>query len=258
MRSNSPSGFPHLAAGLLACLSAIGPAAGADQPLAAEAEKAQQQLKQSFSNLSFEDFALAPVHGPLYQANAGGRIVYYAPESEHLLFAAIFDRNGVNLTALAQDSAVRERLDAIDQSQALVLGPADAPQVLEFTDPDCPYCRALDRFWSSKAAEGKPVRRIIFFVSSIHPTAASKAEHILCARDRTAAFRAIYEGAAPAALEQCAAGHAQLAAHDAVVKAVGLSGTPTIILDGKRLSGFQQGEIEAWLTERQVPRVAHK
>lgn len=258
MRKNNRRGVSRLMAATLLCLCTSGQRAAADEPLAAVAQKAQQQLRQSFSNLTFKDFAPAPVHGPLYQANAGGRIVYYAPESEHLLFAAIFDRNGVNLTALAQDSASRAEVDAIDQSKALVLGPADAPPVLEFTDPDCPYCRALDRFWSSKAAEGKQVRRIIFFVSGIHPHAASKAEHILCARDRAAAFRAIYEGAAPVALNECDAGHAQLAAQEAVVKALGLSGTPTIILDGKRISGFLQGEIEAWLTSKQMALVARK
>jgi hypothetical protein len=123
------------------------------------------------------------------------------------------------------------------------LGPPGAPEVIEFTDPDCPYCRALDRFWATKAAEVKSVRRVIFFVSGIHPTAASKAEHILCAKDKEATFRAIYSGAAPSRLDQCPEGHAHLAAHDAAVKAVGLSGTPTLILGGKLLSGFQQAGL---------------
>jgi thiol:disulfide interchange protein DsbC len=67
------------------------------------AQAAQQQLHQTFTNLKFEDFGPSPVNGPIYQANAGGRIIYYAPQSEHLLFAAVYDKNGVNLTALAQE-----------------------------------------------------------------------------------------------------------------------------------------------------------
>lgn len=220
------------------------------QSLSKAATLAQEQLKQTFTNLTFEDFGPSPIKGPIYQANAGGRMVYYAPESEHILFAAIYDRSGVNVTALAQDAAARKRIAGIDRSKALVIGPPGAPEVIEFTDPDCPYCRALDRFWATKAAEGKPVRRLIFFVSGIHPTAASKAEHILCAKNSETTFRALYGGAAPARLEQCPEGHARLAAHDAAVKAIGLSGTPTLILDGKLISGFQQDEIEAWLTQR--------
>ena len=226
------------------------------QSLSKAATLAQEQLKQTFTNLSFEDFGPSPIKGPIYQANAGGRMVYYAPESEHILFAAIYDRSGVNVTALAQDAAARKRLAGIDRSKAVIIGPPGAPEVIEFTDPDCPYCRALARFWATKAAEGKPVRRVIFFVSGIHPTAASKAEHILCAKDSEASFRAIYGGSAPPKLDQCANGHARLVAHDAAVKAIGLSGTPTLILDGKLISGFQQGEIEAWLAQKQQARDA--
>ncbi|MBT2246639.1 DsbC family protein [Sphingobium sp. BHU LFT2] len=214
---------------------------------------AEAQLHQSFANLQFEDFAPSPVHGPLFQASAGGRILYYAPESDHLLFATIYDKNGVNLTALSQDAAARARLKDLDQSQALLIGPQGAPLVIEFTDPDCPYCRALDRFWAAKAAEGRPVRRQIYFVSGIHPEAASKAEHILCAKDREAAFRATYAGEPPKPLNRCADGAAQVQAHAQAVKSMGISGTPTLILDGQVISGFSQAEIEAWLARQRPP-----
>ena len=90
-------------------------------------EEAQAQLQQTFTNLQFEDFGPSPVKGPIYQASAGGRIVYYAPDSEHILFAAVYDRNGLNVTALAQDAAARRKLAGIDTSKALALGPVDAP-----------------------------------------------------------------------------------------------------------------------------------
>ncbi|WP_341897509.1 DsbC family protein [Sphingobium sp. YR657] len=214
------------------------------------ARSAEAQLRQSFTNLQFEDFAPSPVHGPLFQARAGGRILYYAPESDHLLFATIYDKNGVNLTALSQDAAARAKLKDIDPKKALLIGPPGAPLVIEFTDPDCPYCRALDRFWAAKAAEGKPVRRQIYFVSGIHPEAASKAEHIFCAKDREAAFRATYAGEPPKPLNQCAEGAARVQAHAQAVKSMGISGTPTLILDGQIISGFSQAEIEAWLAKQ--------
>jgi thiol:disulfide interchange protein DsbC len=221
-----------------------------DPPLEKAAQDAQQQLQQTFTNLKFEDFGPSPVKGPIYQASAGGRIIYYAPQSEHLLFAAVYDRNGLNITAMAQDAVARRKLGAIDPSKALAIGPAGAPTVIEFTDPDCPYCRALDRFWAAKAAEGKPVRRLIFFVSGIHPEAATKAEHILCSPDKEAAFKAIYAGAAPKDLLKCAPGAAKVRADAEVVAKIGINGTPTIIADGKLISGFQQAELEAFLAER--------
>lgn len=223
-----------------------------DPALAAVLDEAQQQLQQTFTNLTFEDFGPSPVKGPIYQASAGGRIIYYAPESEHLLFAAVYDRNGLNLTAMAQDASARRKLAAIDTSKALALGPPGAPQIIEFTDPDCPYCRALDRFWTAKAAEGKPVRRLIFFVSGIHPQAAAKGEHIHCSPDKEAAFRAIYSGAAPDVLRTCAEGAARIREDAAIVAKIGVSGTPTIIADGKLISGFQQAELEEFLTSHKA------
>lgn len=222
-------------------------------PLPAAAAEAEHQLKQTFTNLQFEDFGPAPVKGPIYQALAGGRMVYFAPESDHLLFAAIYDKNGTNLTALAQDASARKRMAAIDPADALVIGPAGAPKVIEFTDPDCPYCQALDRFWAAKAAEGKPVQRLIYFVSGIHPEASAKAEHILCSPDKAAAFKALYSGQHPPTLRKCAAGAATVARDAEAVRKMGISGTPTLIVDGKLISGFQQAELEAFLAGQQKP-----
>ena len=221
--------------------------ATSEPSLAIVAKAAEKQLRQTFTNLQFEDFGPSPVAGPIYQASAGGRLIYYAPQSEHILFATIYDRNGLNLTALDQENRARKQLSAIDPAQALAIGPENAPIIIEFTDPDCPYCRALDRFWATKAAEGKPVRRLIFFVSGIHPDAASKAEHILCSPEPAAAFKAIYNGAKPAKLETCPKGRAKVEADSALVRKIGVSGTPTLIANGTIISGFQQAQLEAFL-----------
>lgn len=238
-----------IAAAALLCPTASSAQNASDNALLANAAtEAERDLRQTFTNLQFEEFERAPVEGPIYQASAGGRIIYYAPESEHLLFASIFDKNGVNLTALAQEAGTSKRLKAIDPSQAFAIGPEGAPTVIEFTDPDCPYCRALDRYWAAKAAEGKPVRRLVYFVSGIHPEAAAKAEHILCSADKEATFKAIYAGAAPAVLRTCPAGKSRVEAHAKLVGSAGITGTPTLIIGGKLISGFQQAEIEAFLS----------
>lgn len=223
------------------------PPSSAQESLGDIAAKAERDLRQTFSNVQFEEFGPAPVKGPIYQAIAGGRVLYFAPESQHLLFAAVYDKNGLNLTAMAQDESARKRLGAVDLADALVIGLSGAPKVIEFTDPDCPYCQALDRYWNAKAAEGKRVQRFIFFVSGIHADAAAKGEHILCSADREAAFKAIYSGARPSVLAKCKPGSDAIARHAATVRKMGISGTPTMIVDGKLISGFQQAELEAFL-----------
>lgn len=222
---------------------------GSARELAEAGALAQQKLQQTFTNLKFEDFGPSPVKGPIYQAIAGGKVIYYAPDSEMILFAAVYDKNGVNMTALAQDASARKKLGVIDPAKALVIGPANAPTVIEFTDPDCPYCRALEKFWSVKEAEGKPVRRLVYFVSGIHPEAAAKAEHILCSPDKVAAFKAIYAGAAPKQLHKCLAGRGKVEADAATVRTIGIGGTPTLIVDGRLINGFQQAELEEFLAQ---------
>lgn len=248
--------LPLIACALAALLSGTAALAAPDETgkadaklLTEAAEAAQRQLHQTFTNLQFDDFEPAPVKGTIYQAIAGGRVIYYAPASEHILFAAVYDRNGVNVTALAQEASARKRLKFVDPTLALAIGPKDAPTVIEFTDPDCPYCRALEKFWIAKAAEGKPVRRLIYFVSGIHPGAAAKAEHILCSPDKEAALHAIYAGAEPKLFAKCEAGEAQVKADAEIVRKLGVAGTPTLIVDGKLISGFQQGELESFLDQ---------
>ncbi|CDO35959.1 DsbC family protein [Novosphingobium sp. KN65.2] len=222
------------------------------QVLSQAAEAAQRQLHQTFTNLTFEEFGPAPIKGAIYQAFAGGRVIYYAPASGHIVFGTVYDRNGLNVTALAQEASARKRFKLIDPKKALAIGPVAAPTVIEFTDPDCPYCRALDRFWAAKAAEGKPVRRLIYFVSKIHPQSAAKAEHILCSKDQAAAFHAIYAGADPQTLLTCEEGKARVAEDAALVEAMGIGGTPTLIAGGKLISGFRQAELEAFLDGKQA------
>ena len=218
--------------------------------LNAAAAAAQRQLRQTFANLTFEEFGPSPVKGQIYQAIAGGRLIYYAPDSGHVLFATVYDKDGVNVTALAQEASTQRRIRLIDPKAALEIGPGDAPTVMEFTDPDCPYCRALEKFWAAKAAEGKPVRRLVYFVSGIHAGAAAKAEHILCSADKEAAFHAIYAGAEPEVLAKCPEGKAKVDADAEITRNFGISGTPTLILGGKLVAGFRQGEIEAFLDEK--------
>ncbi|MFA7584720.1 MAG: DsbC family protein [Novosphingobium sp.] len=220
--------------------------------LSQAAQAAQRQLRQTFTNLTFEDFGPAPIKGAIYQAFAGGRVIYYAPASGHIVFGTVYDRNGLNLTALAQEASARKRFKLIDPNKALAIGPIEAPTVIEFTDPDCPYCRALDRFWAAKAAEGKPVRRLIYFVSKIHPQSAAKAEHILCSKEQAAAFHAIYAGADPQMLLTCEEGKARVVEDAALVEAMGIGGTPTLIAGGKLISGFRQAELEAFLEGKQA------
>src|SRR3546814_8568881 len=110
---------------------------------------------------------------------------------------------------------------------------------MRISDWSSDVCSSDLRFWLAKEAEGKPVQRLVYFVSGIHPQAAAKAEHILCSPDRQATFKSIYAGERPAVLHKCRAGAEKVARDAETVRKLGVSGTPTPFVAGKQLGRAQ-------------------
>ncbi len=217
-------------------------------------ETTQERMKTTFHNLSITDYRPSPIPG-LFQADIGGRIVYYFPGTDNegaetqvgemLVFGQIFDASGVDLTSQALQQTQQRKMAEIDLGLALTLGPEGAPEFVEFTNPDCGYCRLLNNFVGSQIELGQPVRRKVIFASYTEQSL-KKAEHILCSADREAAYNEIYGGAAPELLS-CPEGRKTAEAHAQMSRAIGIQGTPTVWLDGRPVEGFRQGEIMAFL-----------
>jgi thiol:disulfide interchange protein DsbC len=53
-------------------------------------------------------------------------------------------------------------------------------------------------------------------------------------------------------LAKCAAGAAKVAKDAELVRKMGISGTPTLFVDGKLVSGFQQAELEDFIAHKQA------
>ena len=207
---------------------------------------AQEQMQATFTNLTINSFEPSPLPN-VFQADVGGRIVYYSADPELLIFGQIFDRAGVDLTSMAMQAASRTKLANIDLDEALSLGDPDGIEIIEFTNPDCPYCRSLHRFFEVKATEGVRIhRRIVFAVSA--ETSRLKAEHVLCSDDKSQALNEVMNGGA-SSLKSCSRGAALVEAHARMSAEVGVNGTPTLFLDGRPVIGFRAGEITAFLSE---------
>ena len=190
----------------------------------------------------------------LYTAFVNGRPIYYVPGSnqgdDYLIFGQVFTADGVDLTAQAVQRHARERMDKLDLSIAVAIGSddPDAAEIIEFTNPDCGYCRGLDKFLRARTEEGASIRRRIVF-SPAGPQARAKSIHVLCAEDADAAFAEIYAGKTRE-LNRCSEGEAALDEHLRVSASAGVTGTPTLLLDGKLVTGFRQGEVEAFLQSK--------
>lgn len=211
-------------------LSVTASAADAEETI----EAAEAKLKATFTSLTIIDFKAAPLAG-LYEVNMGGRIVYYHPEAEVLIFGEIFSKDGRSLTAESLAATAADIYAQLPLEKALVVGPEDGIPIVEFTDPDCPYCQQYHEF-----VVEQPVKRLIFFETRIHPAAKAKTIHILCAAEPSAAFLDMYGGNEPAQYDDCEVGRAMVDEHLQISRNAGVDATPTLILDRTPVTGFRR------------------
>ncbi|MEJ2553534.1 MAG: DsbC family protein [Gammaproteobacteria bacterium] len=210
--------------------------------------EALNKLRANFIGLPVADFGPAPIKG-LYEFVSNDTMLYYSPEQDLLLVGEIYSKDGHSLTAARLAALQGNTTDKLPLDKALKIG--NGPKrIIEFTDPECPYCQAYNKYVSAREAQ---VTRYIFFfpLTNLHPTAAAKAVHILCARDPQAAFAKVYaREAIPTDLKDCAAGRTRLAEQEAVGRRLGIHSTPTLILgNGERVKGFDQAHIAKYLSK---------
>jgi len=135
--------------------------------------------------------------------------------------------------------------EAMDLTKALKIG-SGPTVVIEFTDPDCPYCRKGSAFFSSRT----DVTRYIFLNPlPMHPQAKDKARFILSSSDRAKAYEEVMSGRMDNRKLSDITGEGTRLLDDqmAIARGEGMESTPTYIICGRIIQGFDQRKIEAAL-----------
>lgn len=219
---------------LLICLSLALPVC-AQEPPKQVLDQALKQFSKTLPKTGIDTFKPSPVKG-LWQVGAGPNIFYFSPEG-YLVFGEIWSADGRNMTAEAREEIVKANFAKLPLDQALTIGEGPI-QVVEFTDPDCPFCRQFDQVLSKRT---DVTRHIFFFpLESIHKTARAKARFILCSSDKEAAMREVYSGGLdnqPISQPGECNADAKIDAGLRAGGSVGVRGTPTIWIDGQRFQG---------------------
>ena len=224
---------------ILAAVSCFGvAAAGATEP------SPEASLRKDFPQLPFESLQPSVIKG-LYEVETDRGILYYAPDAACLIIGNVYNREGKNLTQELQDRKLLARAKTLPLAKALKIGDG-RHTVIEFTDPDCPYCRKAARALADK----KDLTRYIFFYP-LSQTSAEKVRHILCAPDPIAAYKESYRGALDKKpLQRCdtAAVRELMQTHQEQGRRLGIEGTPFFIIDGRIVPGADMSLIEKLLT----------
>jgi len=214
------------------------------------ASKPEAAFSKAFPEVKVDSIVESQIKG-VFEVVSGQNVFYYYPEKDLLLVGDIYNKERQNITG-EKKRALKTKLQeqALAKLKDLPLGKAvkigNGPKtVIEFTDPDCPYCR--------RASEGlknrTDITRYVFLTPLAHPNAAAKVHYILSSKESEKAYHEMMEGKPlpSAATEYSKEIKALAAEHMEFARSLGVDGTPTFFINGQQVVGADMERINTLL-----------
>ncbi len=213
----------------------------------AAAVSPEASFKKDHPNISCKSLRRSAIAG-LYEVElSDGRVIYYAPATGHVLVGNMITKSGQNLTRQREEAIVVQKVKAIPLDRGLKLG-MGPHTVIEFTDPDCPFCRQASKFLASRT----DITRYVFFVPlPMHPNAPAKIRYIHCSSDKAKAYEEAMTGKLDEMKFEACKGPAvdkAIKDQEEVVTKTGISSTPIFFIDGTLVQGADIQKMQALLT----------
>jgi len=204
----------------------------------------KKTLTERLSGSTIVDIRPAIVPG-LYEVFTGPSIFYSDATGNYAFYGSLVDtRIKRDLTDARINERNAIRFDTLPFDNAIKVIKGNGRRKLAvFTDPDCPYCKALEE--QMKSVSNVTMYLFMFPLTNVHPTAERHAKAIWCSDDRSHAWTAwMLEQKEPAA---------KTCKNDPVDEILRLgeklnvNGTPTIYFeDGSRQVGaLKSADLEA-------------
>ncbi len=228
---------------LIFCLPLLACAAAPDD---GQLKSVATSLKMSFPQIPLDQVNSTPVAGIYEIVTQKGEILYYAPASGHILVGELWSSQGQNLTRESKGRMMTEKLALFPLDKAIKIG--DGPnQVVEVSDPDCPFCRDGSAFFSAR----EDVTRYIFLypLDRLHPQAEAKSRFILSAEDQQTAYEDVFSGEYDDQPLPEFEDNGLLETHRQIARQVGINSTPRYWINGQYVSGTKLKEFEKLLDQ---------
>ena len=242
--------FASAAVALLAgCLASSSPA------LLVAAEKdptvaLRETLRTRFKDIEIVDVKPSPVPG-IYEVFTGDSIAYSDATGNYVFIGSLMDtRTRANLTAdrVNERNAVAFETLPLGQAIKVVKGNGKRRMAV-FSDPDCPFCKQLER--TLAGMNDTTVYVLLYPITSLHPDAANKSHAIWCSKDRVTTWLSwMRDQQAPAAVSKPCKDD-PVDSLQALGEKLYINSTPTLMFpSGKRLAGAMPvEELEKLLNE---------
>ncbi|MBF0553870.1 MAG: DsbC family protein [Nitrospirae bacterium] len=213
------------------------------------ADPVEDKIKEIFPDVKPDSVKESPIKG-LYEVVKGNEIVYFDPVTGYLIFGEIVSpKEKKSITADRKRQLREVKLKNIPLDKALKIG-SGKKTVVEFTDPDCPFCRKVGSYLATRTDVTRYV--FLFPIPQLHPKAAEKAKFILCSADKKKALEDVMSGKHDnGTLELCNDPKVDelLKEHKAVGDSAGVTGTPLLIIEGTFVDGANMPLIEKLLSD---------
>ena len=203
---------------------------------AEDADALRAVLARLLPEGEIESIKPTPVPG-LYEVVVGGRVYYFTESGSHLLRGDIIDlATRRNLTEDTRRAQRLRRLDALGERSMVVFSP-DEPKhtVTVFTDVDCAYCVRLHREVPQLMELGVKIRYLAFPRKGIPSGNYDRMVSVWCATDP---LQAMTDAKEQRPLEKMLCDN-PVKTHYEEGQSLGITGTPTLILDdGRKVGGY--------------------
>ena len=224
-------------------LALLGGAAAADEAAV------RKGLSESMPTIRIESVRKLP-NVDLYEVVANGRNIFYVDPSGTTAFVGkmVDVASQKNLTEARTQELLRVDFSQLPLERAVVtVKGSGARKVAVFSDPDCPYCKRLEK--ELEGVTDVTIYTFLYPLTAIHPDAARKARLVWCAPDRAKAWSELMlSGREPGNDATCAA---PINDNIALAGKLAIEGTPGIIFaSGRLVPGLiKREEIERFLGE---------
>lgn len=231
--------------GLTACSASA-------EPTSKQLAEIKTKLAKQLQGREINSVKPTPMKGVYEVVMNGSMIMYTDAKADFVIFGDMVDvvkRKSVTEERVAELRKVDFAKLPLDMAIKVVRGNGSR-KLAVFTDPDCPFCKRLERD-SLKGIDNVTIYSFLMPLADLHPDAARKSRLIWCAPDRAAAWNDwILNDKLPANGKDDCENPVQKTVE--LGNKLGINGTPGLIFaNGRMVPGaIGKEEIEQLLSEK--------